>query len=181
MSDKGPNQLLPLLLDVAEGRMQVKGRKPSQACRSWVSSSGIGRPARLTVQRDGSVLAGTSDLPEVPEGMELIPLRVSGYSPRRVNLAFFGDGCQSSCSTNEILSKLTSLVYSPDTLDERDKFIADVRRLADEIVDDGTFQSTAPLFNFWAVFVPSAESGVGINGVPKKCVRTKICRLRRGG
>lgn len=30
---------------------------------------------------------------DVPEGMELFPLRVSGRTTNRVNVAVFGDGC----------------------------------------------------------------------------------------
>lgn len=62
----------------------------------------------------------------------------------------------------------TSASSFADTLEKRDKFMADVRSLTKSIVEDGTFESTAPLFNFWGVFVPSMESGVGSNGEPNE-------------
>ncbi|THH05957.1 hypothetical protein EW146_g9760 [Bondarzewia mesenterica] len=40
---------------------------------------------------------------------------------------------------------------------EKDKFIADVRRLVVEISVNQTFQTVAPLLNFWAAFTPSNE------------------------
>lgn len=107
----------------------------------------------------------------MPSDMELVPLMVSGPTHNRVNVAFFGDGCASfsllrPCAFMSLNSP--SGFSCADTLEERDKFLADVRSLTTSIVEDGTFDSTAPLFNFWGVFVPSRESGVGSDGEPNE-------------
>ncbi|KAL1925383.1 uncharacterized protein VTP21DRAFT_266 [Calcarisporiella thermophila] len=70
----------------------------------------------------------------------------SGDSKNRVDVVFMGDGY---------------------TEEERDKFFADVNRLADEMFVSGTYNSVSPLFNLWALFRPSKESGIGVNSKPK--------------
>lgn len=48
------------------------------------------------------------------------------------------------------------------TLSEREKFIEDIKRLTDDMWVGQTFASYRPLFNIWAIFKPSKESGVGV-------------------
>jgi hypothetical protein len=81
------------------------------------------------------------------------PLLVSGPSSNRVDLTFFADGCM--CLPILASRQLTRRM--PDTADEYDKFIADARRLADDISANTTFAPVRPLLNFWAAFAPSAE------------------------
>ncbi|KAL1923061.1 uncharacterized protein VTP21DRAFT_9437 [Calcarisporiella thermophila] len=50
---------------------------------------------------------------------------------------------------------------------ERDKFFKDIQRLANDMFLIGTFTSVRPLFNLWALFRPSKESGIGSKGKPK--------------
>ena len=46
---------------------------------------------------------------------------------------------------------------SPDTAEEKDKFLDDALRLAEDISGNQTFYTVKPLLNFWAAFVPSKE------------------------
>ncbi|THH30589.1 hypothetical protein EUX98_g3594 [Antrodiella citrinella] len=54
-----------------------------------------------------------------------------------------------------------------DLAQEEAKFIADAKRLVDDITNNHTFNTVKPLMNFWAAFTPSRESGVGVGGNPK--------------
>ncbi|KAJ7621542.1 IgA peptidase M64-domain-containing protein [Mycena polygramma] len=88
-----------------------------------------------------------SDFDGVPiPPLEVLPLVISGPSSNRVDLIFFADG------------------YLQE---EREKFIEDATRLADDISGNQTFNTVKPLMNFWAAFTPSNESGVGVGGKPK--------------
>ncbi|KAJ7810561.1 IgA peptidase M64-domain-containing protein [Mycena leptocephala] len=82
--------------------------------------------------------------------LEVIPLVVSGPSSNRVDLIFFSDGYLQG---------------------EREKFVQDATRLADDISGNQTFNTVKPLMNFWAAFTPSKESGVGVGGKPKEQLR----------
>ncbi|KAF9063286.1 IgA peptidase M64-domain-containing protein [Rhodocollybia butyracea] len=82
-----------------------------------------------------------------PPLLEIQPLIVSGPSENRVDLVFFSDGY---------------------ILEEREKFIQDALRLAEDVSGNQTFNTVKPLLNFWAAFTPSEESGVGTGGKPKK-------------
>ncbi|KAI1786873.1 IgA peptidase M64-domain-containing protein [Ganoderma leucocontextum] len=81
--------------------------------------------------------------------LEVFPLITSGDSSNRVDLVFFADGY---------------------TSEEKDKFLDDALRLAEDISSNQTFYTVKPLLNFWAAFVPSKESGVGVGGKPKDTV-----------
>ncbi|KAF9896178.1 hypothetical protein BX616_007980, partial [Lobosporangium transversale] len=67
----------------------------------------------------------------------------SGPDKNRVSIVFMGDGY---------------------TLDEREKFFSDIQRLVNDMFVGDTFQSYLPLFNIYALFRPSKESGIGVNG-----------------
>ncbi|KAG6879333.1 hypothetical protein C0992_003467 [Termitomyces sp. T32_za158] len=54
-----------------------------------------------------------------------------------------------------------------DLPEERQKFIRDAARLAEDISTNQTFATVKPLLNFWAAFSPSKESGIGVGGEPK--------------
>ena len=79
------------------------------------------------------------------------------------------------------------IIDNSDLAEEYDKFLADAKRLAEDVSYNQTFNTVRPLLNFWAAFTPSNEvigrivialpiltrklllqSGIGINGVPKK-------------
>ncbi|KAF8882039.1 IgA peptidase M64-domain-containing protein [Gymnopilus junonius] len=77
-----------------------------------------------------------------PPPLETIPLIISGPTTNRVDLVFFSDGY---------------------LVDERQKFIDDAMRLAQDVSQNQTFNTVQPLLNFWAAFSPSNQSGVGIN------------------
>ncbi|OJA21024.1 hypothetical protein AZE42_02333 [Rhizopogon vesiculosus] len=53
-------------------------------------------------------------------------------------------------------------------MSERDKFLEDAMRLVTDLSANQTFATVRPLLNFWAIFSPSQESGVGINGQAKR-------------
>ncbi|RQM20112.1 hypothetical protein B5M09_012642 [Aphanomyces astaci] len=46
-------------------------------------------------------------------------------------------------------------------------FFNDMQRLTDEMFTGDTFTQYLPLFNVWAVHVPSVESGIGVGGKPR--------------
>lgn len=50
---------------------------------------------------------------------------------------------------------------------EKERFFKDIERLVDNMWSGTTFASVLPLFNIWAIFTPSVESGIGVGGVPK--------------
>ncbi|MDL2356031.1 MAG: M64 family metallopeptidase [Pseudomonadota bacterium] len=84
------------------------------------------------------------DAPEVirkqgPAPAPLIPIRVSGPSPRKVDLLILGDGYTGA---------------------DMQKFEADARRLADHLFAVAPFRQRAGDFNVWAMAVPTQESGV---------------------
>ncbi|KAK0464786.1 IgA peptidase M64-domain-containing protein [Desarmillaria tabescens] len=81
-----------------------------------------------------------------PPPLEIEPLIISGPSSNRVDLVFFSDGY---------------------ILEEREKFIVDAMRLAEDVSKNQTFNTVQPILNFWAAFTPSQESGVGVGGKPK--------------
>lgn len=66
-----------------------------------------------------------------------------GDKANRIDVVFMGDGYKA---------------------DERDQFFDDIRRLTDDMFTQNTFKSYLPLFNIWAVYVESVESGIGYYG-----------------
>lgn len=66
-----------------------------------------------------------------------------GDQRNRIDVVFMGDGYTAS---------------------ERDQFFSDMARLTKEMFEGVTFRSYLPLFNIWAVYVESVESGIGYNG-----------------
>jgi len=85
-----------------------------------------------------------ADAPEVikkqgPAPAPVLPIRVSGPSPDKVDLLVLGDGY---------------------TAADMKKFEADVRRLADHLFQVSPFKERAGDFNVWAMAVPTQESGV---------------------
>lgn len=73
------------------------------------------------------------------EKAEVRPIIVQGPDNNRIILTILGDGY---------------------TLSEKDKFFDDVQRIVDDLFVEVTFKSYLPLFNIYAVFVPSKESGI---------------------
>ncbi|KAG0704847.1 IgA peptidase M64-domain-containing protein [Suillus ampliporus] len=94
---------------------------------------------------DQRILHGTLDVLVPP--LEIVGLLQSGSSDNRIDLAFFSDGY---------------------TMRERDKFLEDAMRLVTDLSANQTFATVKPLLNFWAVFSPSQESGVGVDGKAKR-------------
>jgi hypothetical protein len=78
---------------------------------------------------------------------EVIELVKSGDPKNRIDVVLMGDGY---------------------TQQERGRFVKDSKRLVKNMWADTTFASTLPLFNVWAVFRPSQESGIGVNGKARK-------------
>lgn len=77
------------------------------------------------------------------EGPEIEKIIDSGDQANRIDVVFMGDGY---------------------TADERDQFFDDIRRLTGDMFTGETFRSYLPLFNIWAIYVESVESGIGYNG-----------------
>lgn len=71
----------------------------------------------------------------------------SGDPKNRIDVVFMGDGYTAS---------------------EQTRFFDDMKRLTKDMFSGETFAQYLPLFNIWAVFLPSQESGVGVGGSPKK-------------
>lgn len=74
-----------------------------------------------------------------PRGSELRTLVDQGKPDNRINLTILGDGYTES---------------------EKQKFFDDAKRITDDLFGESTFESYLPLFNVYAVFVPSRESGL---------------------
>lgn len=94
------------------------------------------------------------------KSIELLPVRSFEKdrtidSPEIINIVNGGD------KANRI-----DVVFMADgyTADERDQFFDDIRRLTNDMFNGDTFRSYLPLFNIWAVYVESTESGIGYNG-----------------
>jgi hypothetical protein len=77
---------------------------------------------------------------------ELFTIVESGSPENRIDLVFMGDGY---------------------TQAERQKFIDDIQRMVNDMFVGHTFASYLPLFNVYAVFRASVESGIGKNDRPK--------------
>ncbi|KAF0708442.1 hypothetical protein As57867_006335, partial [Aphanomyces stellatus] len=69
----------------------------------------------------------------------------SGDPKNRIDIVFMGDGY---------------------TTAEEPRFFDDIQRLTNDMFTGDTFTQYLPLFNVWAVFVPSAQSGIGVGGKP---------------
>eukprot|EP00755_Sulcionema_specki_P032153 Sspe_Gene.98132::Locus_71596_Transcript_1_1_Confidence_1.000_Length_1846::g.98132::m.98132 len=80
------------------------------------------------------------------DNVEVRKLVGSGDSSNRIDVVFMGDGY---------------------TLDERGKFFRDMERLTQDMFTDRTFRSYLPVFNIWAIHVPSVESGIGTHSTPR--------------
>ncbi len=74
-----------------------------------------------------------------PAPAPVIPIKVSGPSPNKVDLLVLGDGYAAR---------------------DMKKFEADARRLADHLFQVSPFKERANDFNVWAMAVPTQESGV---------------------
>ena len=72
-------------------------------------------------------------------GSEVRTLVEQGPTGNRINLTIVGDGY---------------------TAEEKEKFFGDARRMTNDLFEGDTFKSYLPLFNVYAVFVPSRESGL---------------------
>lgn len=86
---------------------------------------------------------------------EVFTLIQNGPPSNRIDLVFMGDGYLES---------------------EKDKFLADMKRLTAELFDGKTFVSYLPIFNVHAVFRASNESGIGNYDRPKNTAY-KLYRL----
>ncbi|MBL7716820.1 MAG: hypothetical protein JNL01_15245 [Bdellovibrionales bacterium] len=77
--------------------------------------------------------------PVIVPGSEFRPILVQGPEANRICLTITGDGYTES---------------------ERERFFQDAARITDGLFKGRTFSSYLPLFNVYAVFVPSTESGI---------------------
>lgn len=77
---------------------------------------------------------------------EVVLLEGTGDSSNRIDVVFMGDGYTQS---------------------ERQQFLDDMQRLTNDMFNDVTFRSYLPVFNIWAVFIPSMESGIGTHNTPR--------------
>ncbi|THU96670.1 hypothetical protein K435DRAFT_754775 [Dendrothele bispora CBS 962.96] len=115
--------------------------------RTYTTSKAVLRGDDTGLQTPLGALEESANQDVPSPHLEIQPLIISGPFINRVDLVFFSDGY---------------------TVDEKDKFIEDAMRLADDISGNQTFNTVKPLMNFWAAFSPSEESGVGKDGKPNK-------------
>eukprot|EP00736_Rhodelphis_marinus_P002814 Rmarinus@m.20450 len=76
---------------------------------------------------------------------EVIEIVKTGDPSNRIDVVFMGDGYDAT---------------------EREAFLEDMTRLKDDMWGDTTFETYLPLFNVWAVYRPSTDSGIGVGGRP---------------
>lgn len=79
----------------------------------------------------------------------------SGDPSNRIDVVFMGDGYNAT---------------------ESEKFFLDINRFVQEMFEGETFRSYLPVFNIWAIYVESVESGIGYDGpknTPFKLYREK--------
>ncbi|KAI0671120.1 IgA peptidase M64-domain-containing protein [Trametes maxima] len=124
----------------------VKGAQTNQPQVVDFTDQAIQYPLQFPAR---PLLLGPDLLPQSFAPGQVEPLFTAGDPSNRVDLVFFADGY---------------------TAEERAKFMNDARRLAEDIASNQTFHTVRPLLNFWAVFAPSQESGIGRGGVPKNTV-----------
>lgn len=74
---------------------------------------------------------------------EIQRIVTSGNPANRIDVVFMGDGYTAS---------------------ERGQFFDDIRRLTVDMFNGKTFKSYLPVFNIWAIYVESVDSGIGYNG-----------------
>ena len=60
-------------------------------------------------------------------------------------------------STTVCICTLGLQYGTTDTAEEKDKFLEDAMRLAQDVSNNQTFYTVKPLLNFWAAFTPSKE------------------------
>jgi hypothetical protein len=80
-----------------------------------------------------------------PLADEVVPIVKNGDPANRIDLVFMGDGY---------------------TTAQRTLFFDDMNRLVKEMFQDITFASYLPVFNIWALYRASTQSGIGVGGVP---------------
>jgi hypothetical protein len=74
---------------------------------------------------------------------EIVKIIDGGNQNNRIDVVFMGDGY---------------------TAPEREQFFDDIRRLTTDMFQGTTFRSYLPVFNIWAIYVESVDSGIGYNG-----------------
>lgn len=79
------------------------------------------------------------EAPVVWPGSEVRALVKRGRDSNRITITILGDGY---------------------TAAEKEKYFSDVKRMVKDMFQDITFKSYLPVFNIYAVFTPSAESGI---------------------
>ncbi|RUS21350.1 IgA peptidase M64-domain-containing protein [Endogone sp. FLAS-F59071] len=118
------------------------------------------RPGELVWQQPGMEEGWGKNENDQTEVRKIVD---SGAPGNRIDVVLMGDG--------KTISKLSSMrpLIPPVgyTLAEKSKFFADMERLTRDMFVGQTYRSTLPLFNIWAVYRPSAESGIGVGGSPR--------------
>jgi len=92
---------------------------------------------------------------EIRAKPEIRKLVDSGDPSNRIDVVFMGDGY---------------------TAGERTKFFDDISRFVQQMFEGVTLKSYLPIFNIWAIYVESPESGIGYDGpknTPFKLYREK--------
>ncbi|OXA56829.1 uncharacterized protein LOC110848011 [Folsomia candida] len=74
---------------------------------------------------------------------EIVKIVDGGDQANRIDVVFMGDGYQAT---------------------ERQAFFDDIARLTEDMFNGATFRSYLPVFNIWAIYVQSVDSGIGYNG-----------------
>lgn len=108
-------------------------------------SGGAFRDILLTEEEARQLPVVALEAEPLDEEPELRTLVNSGDPANRINLAIIGDGY---------------------VVAEKERFFSDAARMVKGIFGDTTFASYLPLFNVYALYYPSVESGIG-DGRPK--------------
>jgi hypothetical protein len=135
-----------------EWKSTQEAQKTSRGFHESVRFPAQGKPVRVRIlERDERSLFSVvwsvevdAAAPDVirqqePAPAPVLPIRVSGASPDKVDLLVIGDGY---------------------TAQEMKKFEADARRLAAHLFTVSPFKERAVDFNVWAMAVPTGQSGV---------------------
>jgi len=111
----------------------------------WGPEEGLVRSRARSIC-SGSLTEPVRPQDVAPANTEVRCLYCSGDSNNRIDVVLMGDGYREK---------------------ERDRMFEDMERLKDEMFADVTFNSWLPVFNIWAIHVPSQDSGIGYGGRSK--------------
>lgn len=88
-----------------------------------------------------------------------------GDQSNRIDVVFMGDGYTAQekvCIGIKEVNYLKKITFAHFLFcSKQEKFFSDMQRLTTEMFEGVTFRSYLPLFNIWAIYVESQDSGIG--------------------